>query len=654
MTHARTDRTAAVNNLTLTSHYTSAPAPRIGALELRLTNGTGTALSDFTMGVTAQGRFSPGADLEGGVIVDQVSTWAEIAPPKGFVLNPGEVWHVATGALDFPLRHWTDGIASAMVKLRDGTVHAIKVARTQKDGVDASRDEIIDISAAAVGMEPGGLSIIPWPQDVRAEGRQSAPEGFALTGHDDVAQAFADLTAHLFPGEALVRAPAEGGFPVTLALASGMEDEAYALAIAAGAATVSASTETGLQYGLITLAQMARGARRDAQRFAFPARATITDAPTYGWRGCHWDVARRFYAAGEVAQFLRILAWNKLNRFHWHLSEDEAWRIEIDAYPELAEKGAWRGYGLPLPPLLGSGPERSGGYYTKAAVRDLVALGARLGIEIVPEIDLPGHCHAMLTALPQLRDPQENGLYRSIQSFPNNCLNPALPQVEAVVQTVLAELCDLFPSRWFHVGADEVPEDAWATSPRAQAMLKAKGGSDMAELQADFLGRLQAFLSARGKITGAWQEAAHGGGIDKANCYLVGWKTVESNRDLAAEGYDVVASPAQAYYLDMANSPDFFEPGAAWAGWSSPEATYAFHPCDGWSDAEKARLKGVQACIWSEPMTERSAFQRLVFPRLSAIAETGWTRAERKCWPRFAGSAHLMPSLFPLSATRGA
>lgn len=641
-----------MNNLTLTSHYTSAPVGQIGALELRLTNGTGAALSGFTLGVTAQGRFSPGADLEGGVIVDQVSTWAEIAPPKGFVLNPGDVWRVATGALDFPLRHWTDGIASAMVKLRDGSVHAIRVARVTKDGVDASRDEIIDISAAA--GDAGGLPIIPWPAEVATEGLQAAPEGFSLTGHAGVAGVFADLTDHLFPGEALVRSSAEGGFPVTLTLQPGHEGEAYRLTIAPGAARVLASTETGLLYGLITLAQMARGAKRDAQRFAFPAGATISDAPAYGWRGCHWDVARRFYAAGEVAQFLRIMAWNKLNRFHWHLSEDEAWRIEVDAFPALTEKGAWRGYGLPLPPFLGSGPEKSGGYYTKAAVRDLVALGTRLGIEIVPEIDLPGHCHAMLTALPQLRDPQENGLYRSIQSFPNNCLNPALPVVEEVVRTVLAELCDLFPSRWFHVGADEVPEDAWASSPRAQAMLRAKGGTDMAVLQADFLKRLQAFLSSRGKITGAWQEAAHGGGIDKANCYLVGWKTVESNRELAAEGYDVVAAPAQAYYLDMANSPEFEEPGAAWAGWSSPEATYAFHPCADWSEAEKARLMGVQGCIWGEPMTERSVFQRLVFPRLSAIAETGWTRAERKSWPRFAGSAHLMPSLYPLSITRGA
>ena len=639
-----------MKTLTLASHYTPLPDGRPGRYVLRLTNGSDTALTGFTLGISGPGRFASGPAPEGAVIVDQLGTWCELAPPKGFVLHPGEVWTVTAAAFDFPMRHWTDATASAMVKLQGGSVLAIEVAEGTADGAGPGLREIMDLSASGVA---GGVSIIPWPASIATEGRHTPPEGFALSGHDTVARIFADLTAHLFPGEALVRSKGEGGYPVTLTHAAGLDDEAYAITISAGAAGIRASTQTGLLYGLITLAQMARGAKRGGAGFAFPAIATITDAPAYGWRGCHWDVARRFYAAGEVAQFLRVMAWNKLNRFHWHLSEDEGWRMEIEAYPELTEKGAWRGYGLPLPPFLGSGPERSGGFYTKAAVRDLIALGNDLGIQIVPEIDLPGHCYALLAAMPHLRDPQENGLYHSIQSFPNNCLNPALPQVEEVVQTILAELCDLFPSRYFHVGADEVPEDAWATSPRAQALLKAKGGAGMAVLQADFLNRLQTFLTARGKITGAWQEAAHGGGIDKTHSYLVGWKTVAANRDLAAEGYNVVAAPAQAYYLDMANGSDWAEPGAAWAGWSSPENTYAFHPCDGWSDAEKTRLQGVQACIWGEPMTDRGAFQRLVFPRLSAIAETGWTQTARKSCPRFAGSAHLMPSLFPLSVTRG-
>jgi hexosaminidase len=264
---------------------------------------------------------------------------------------------------------------------------------------------------------------------------------------------------------------------------------------------------------------------------------------------------------------------------------------------------------------------------------------------VVPEIDVPGHCYAMLKALPDLRDPDETGAAYSIQEFPNNCLNPAVPAVMTAVTTIFDELIELFPAPWFHVGADEVPEDAWSGSPLAQAMLKKIGGTSAADLQAAFLRQVQAHLTARGKVTGAWEEAAQGGGIDSANCYLVGWHAVEASQMLARAGYEVVVAPGQAFYLDMANGPEWAEPGANWAGWSSPQKTYGFVPDEGWSEAERERLMGVQACIWAEPTARRDVARRLVFPRLSAVAETGWSFPENKSWPRFAALAPLMPVL---------
>jgi hexosaminidase len=341
-----------------------------------------------------------------------------------------------------------------------------------------------------------------------------------------------------------------------------------------------------------------------------------------------------------------LLAWNKLNVLHWHLSDDEAWRVEIEAYPELTDIGAWRGYGMAVPPLLGSGPEPTGGYYTKEAIRDIIDLAEDFGVEVVPEIDMPGHCYAMLQAIPSLRDAGENGLYHSVQGFPNNCLNPGVTAVYPAIETILAELVELFPSRYFHVGADEVPAEAWASSPKARKLNEKLDASGTASLQAHFLQRIQSYLTQRGKITGAWEEAAQGGGIDKANSYLVGWHTVAASQRLAAEGYEVVVSPGQAYYLDMANSADWHECGAGWAGWSSLEKTYRFDPSAGWSDSEKRRLMGVQACIWCEPMSDRAVFDRLVFPRLSAIAETGWTAPDRRDYHRFTALVGLMPNLY--------
>ena len=460
-----------------------------------------------------------------------------------------------------------------------------------------------------------------------------------------VADTFAALTQFLFPGEGIVREDEEGGYPVDCRFDEALGPEAYRIDFTGEGAEVVGGSETGLLYGLITLGQMQRGARLHPQSFSFPTSGRIEDAPQHRWRGCHLDVARRFYSNEEVKQFLAVMAWIKLNVFHWHLSDDDAWRVEIDAYPELTEVGVARlRHGAAAAPRLRAGT--TGGYYSKNAVRDIVDLAEDFGIDVVPEIDVPGHCYAMLQALPELRDRGENGLSQSIQSFPNNCLNPAVGQVYTAIEAIFAELCELFPSPYFHVGADEVPADAWASSPLANGLREKLGVTGAAGLQAHFLQRVQSFLSKKGKVTGAWEEAAQGGGIDKAQSYLVGWHTVEASQRLASEGYEVVVAPGQAYYLDMANGPDWHESGAAWAGWSSPEKTYTFDPAEGWSDAERSKLLGVQGCIWSEPMTDRAVFDRLVFPRLSAIAETGWTAPDRKDYARFAALVGLMPNLY--------
>ena len=228
----------------------------------------------------------------------------------------------------------------------------------------------------------------------------------------------------LFPGEGLVRGPDEGGYPVQVSRKERLCPRGLRARVSRPPAPTSRpTTQTGLLYGLITLGQIARGARRE-RGFAFPTGGRIEDAPEMGWRGSHLDVARRFYSAEEMAQFLAILAWNKLNVLHWHLSDDEAWRVEIEAYPELTEKAAWRGYGMPIPPLLGSGPERSGGYYTKETVRNLVAVRARHRHRHRPRDRHPGPLlRACSQALPQLRD---TGRERALPLDPE--LSQQLPQ----------------------------------------------------------------------------------------------------------------------------------------------------------------------------------------------------------------------------------
>jgi hexosaminidase len=276
-----------------------------------------------------------------------------------------------------------------------------------------------------------------------------------------------------------------------------------------------------------------------------------------------------------------------------------------------------------------------------------------------------------LQALPELRDPNEIGQYQSVQGFPNNSLNPAHEPVYEFITKVIDEVLELFPAGIFHLGADEVPLAAWSGSPLALDLLdklagpamrkKHEGqlnqlgnhggadeieGSPTAVLQAEFLRRVHEIITSRGAITGGWEEAAHGDVIDKTKSFLIGWRNVEINAALAERGYDIVVSPGQRYYLDMANGLAWSEPGAGWAGWSGPQETYEFDPRAGWSESQLKHLIGVQSCIWSESMTDRAIFDRLVFPRISAVAETGWTAPDRKSWARFSALVGLLPNMY--------
>ena len=656
------------------SRFVRAAGATPNCYTLRLTNLAAVPLSGFKLCISGPNRVDARAHISGGQVVNSLSNHLELAPDPGFALAPGASWTVLAKGLHYNLQHWTDGATTAYLVLEDGQTCRIATAPTVYEG---------DNQPLLRGTEryevppqpPEPLSIVPWPRSVAVSGQRPAPQSLHFEAADEkskaAATAFADLARQLFAAEGLVRPAAEGGLAVTCMVDGAHAPEAYGLIFSEARIVLAASTQAGFLYGMITLGQILRGAKTYPMQFLFPLNGEIADRPEFGWRGSHLDVARQFYATDEVKHYLRVLAWNKMNRFHWHLTEDEAWRIEIEAYPELTEIGAWRGHGLAIPPLLGSGPEKHGGYYSKDAVREIVDFAGTLAITILPEIDIPGHSFATLKALPWLRDPQEHGTYASVQVFPNNCLNPAREETFQFLDKVFDELAALFPAKIIHIGADEVPLGAWSGSPAALAWLRAHGGDTVAAehaarlnglsnlhgaddiegtgaalLQANFLRRVQAMLQSKGCLTGGWEEAAHGDVVDKNATYLVGWRNIAVCRKLAAAGYNIVISPGQHYYLDMAQTTQWHEPGAWWAGASSPQQTYAFDPAAGWSARERQKLMGVQACIWSEPMTDRAVFDRLVFPRLSAIAETGWTPEAMKSWDRFRAAVGLMPNMY--------
>jgi hexosaminidase len=291
----------------------------------------------------------------------------------------------------------------------------------------------------------------------------------------------------------------------------------------------------------------------------------------------------------------------------------------VPGFGELADVGAWRGRGFPIPPLLGSGADPYGGAYGPDDVAGWHERAAGTGLVIVPEIEVPGHAFAAIAARPDLADPDDTGAAPSVQHFVGNVLNPGVAATWTLLEVAFDALAEQFPSPWLHVGGDEVPGGAWDGSPLAQAWAASRGG----EIGDAFLREVVALVRrSTGRRVGVWEEGADALGPDDG--YVLGWRSAASCRRLAAAGHHVVAAPAGVYYLDMAASPEWDEPGTSWAGSTSAADIEALDPAAGWSAAERANLLGVQACLWTEHVHDRPTLERLLFPRLMAFADAAW------------------------------
>ena len=629
----------------LEAAYHPAPeAEKPGSIKLTLYNIGTTAIANFSLTWSALTRVRPDGEIAGGRFIRRVGNLHEVAFTDR-ELAPGGRWTITLSGLSHVPRHRLDGPKSAYLTGRGAHVMPVDVGDMMLIG-GADSGELKHVPEGRID-EPLGLT--PWPQDVAvtAYGPVGLIAPSDTTSADDIAaMARVAALAHRLHPAAMKNFCLDGQAAARHLSFAPLQDKgagAYEIRFDGDAITLAHGDATGRDHGLITLAQAMHAANTDP-RFRFPVAGTITDAPRFGWRGMHLDVSRHFRDVGEVMRLLDIMAWLKLNVFHWHLTDDEGWRLEILAFPELTRFGAERGPQSLLPGQGGFTDRTYGGYYSQADVREIVAHAASLNISIMPEIDIPGHSDATLAALPMLRDPNENGnSYHSIQGYGNNALNPALPATYEFLGKVLDEMAALFPGDYIHVGGDEVANTAWLASPAAQAMMAEHGLAGTFELQAHFLGRVRDMIQERGKKMAGWDEISYGGGV--AGALVNTWQKTELTKSLIGEGYEVVACPGQAYYLDMVQGSGWMEPGTSWAGVLTPRTTYMFDAADGLTDTEAAHLKGIQACIWSEHLIDRARFNYMVFPRLAAIAESAWTDATGKSWDRFAALCRLIPEL---------
>ena len=556
-------------------------------------------------------------------------------------LQQGQTWRMVWHDLFFQPRHSNDGIMSAYLFWPDGTCRSLTVEpladmSTQAEGPDLEAQPVLQIAEPQLG-------VTPYPAHTALVGLGPAPAAFRLASPaaKDIWDRAAEVLQVLHPSSTLMRDEGDGALAVSVEQVD-MPDDGYRLAFTHGSVTLSHGGAIGALYGLITLLQAAHHGATAPDQFAFPLPGSvIEDRPRYGWRGLHLDVARRFYPIADLHRLLALMCWHKLNQFHWHLTDDEGWRIEIPSTPELVEIGAERGHGKPIPPLLGDDPKGHSGFYALADAAEIVEAADHLGITVVPEIDLPAHSSAALRALPHLVDPNEpDNAYESVHGFANNAINPAMAESFDFVDMLLDTLLPVFPGAVFHVGGDEVAPQAWDLSPRAAGL----SGRNASERQAAFMRQLQERLTAAGRTMGGWDECGQGGGVLPDGAVLFAWQRGEVADELAAKGYDIVFCAATACYLDMAESSDWAAPGASWAGHVSLADAYGCDP-DAWVGAT-ARLRGVQACIWSELLTSPTRFNNMVFPRLGAVAEVAWSPQTSRDLTRFRALASLLPKLY--------
>lgn len=420
------------------------------------------------------------------------------------------------------------------------------------------------------------------------------------------------------------------GMPLNIIVDGFLQEDAYCLSISSQKVDIFAANLGGVHNAFMSLWQIAA-----LNPKSVPC-VEIDDAPRFEWRGQHLDVARQFFSVAEVKRFINHMALYKLNKFHWHLVDDEAWTIEIKALPQLTETISTRGYGQTMHPAYGSGGQSSGGFYTQVEMREIVAYAAKRNVEVIPEIDIPGHCFALLKTMPELLEAGDQSEYASVQGYEDNCLNPALPQTYAFLDTVFAEISQIFNSEYIHIGADERAHGSWEKSPKVAELMAANGYNSTEQVQTHFLNKVQDIAQKYGKKTGTWEEASEQGDIKKDG-YIVSWKGVEAGIDAAERGYNVVMSPAQFCYFDMAQSAQFDEPGLTWTGsWVSMETTYGYDPIpQGTKPEVAAKYKGIQGCLWSENLYDKSIVDHQMFPRIIALSEICWLAPERKNFANF-------------------
>ena len=425
-----------------------------------------------------------------------------------------------------------------------------------------------------------------------------------------------------------------------------MGPEEYSIDITKKNCVVKASGKNGFLYAIQTLKQLTDPAVYSdeidpAQKFMFPA-VSIKDKPRFAYRGMHLDCARHFFSVEEVKKYLDVMAMYKLNRLHWHLTEDQGWRIEIKKYPKLTQIGAFRNGTMVGKDFSSNDGVRYGGYYTQDQIREVVAYAESLGIVIIPEIDLPGHMLGALAAYPELGC--TGGPYEVWTKWgvSDQVMCPGKENMFTFLEDVFTELMELFPSEYIHIGGDECPKTEWEKCPACQARIKALGikgeSKNTAEqyLQSYVTARVQKFLNDHGRKIIGWDEVLEGELAPGAT--VMSWRGVQGGIQASAMGFDVIMTPNTYCYFDYYQSEDQKQEPLAIGGNLPIEKVYGYEPFEGLNAEQQKHILGVQANLWTEYIGTNEYLEYMLLPRMCALSEIQWCDPKAKNFERFSTS----------------
>jgi hexosaminidase len=437
-------------------------------------------------------------------------------------------------------------------------------------------------------------------------------------------------------------------------------EEGYELLVKYDEIVISGNTSKGVFYGIQTLRQLMPSAieLRDGSlhELTIPAVA-IKDNPRYQYRGMHLDVARHFFSVDFVKKYIDLIAMHKMNTFHWHLTEDQGWRIEIKKYPKLTEIGGYRnGTIIGHHPGTGNDEKEYGGFYTQEEIKEVVAYALARHVTVIPEIELPGHSSAAIAGYPSLscfpdepsivfndmgskkgKEIQANGTPKIVQEtwgVFDDVFCAGNEETFAFLEGVLTEVIPLFPSQYIHIGGDECPKGNWKRCNLCQRRIKDLGLKDEHELQSYFIQRIEKFVNANGKKIIGWDEILEGGLAPNAT--VMSWRGTKGGIEAAKEHHDVIMTPGHSVYFDHYQSEDKENEPLAIGGLTTVNDVYNYEPTPEELTVEEQKfVLGAQANLWSEYIKTPEYAEYMILPRMSALSEVVWSAKESKDWDNF-------------------